>query len=621
MLPSWFLLITFCSAVRYGTAQVESRLRRWLESSCGGLYVILWYYRDIRDERAVCNDNSRALFYYDSNPNVSASKWIIYFEGGAGCSSKDECTARFRDLSNRPLMSSNMYQSLEEAEIVGKGLMSSDESENPTFYHFHHVYVPYCSSDVWLGRNYSPNVTLNDTGPIDFSFQGSVIFRGVISDLIILGMRRASEVVLVGSSASGVGVLNHAQWVQGLLNTTRIRLIIDSAWFINFEMVLSNMVSNELGQLYNISSTDIPSCLDITRGYPCCLSPVCHLMHSSLPSELPSTLFIFSQYDIYALQFIFDTVEFEFTDVLRLFNTYGSAMITNSNITFHRGNFSFFVPSCAQHRYLVPSEFWSKDGLLTKTADTLITESTFEFYNPLEPGITWQQVFIDGLNLRDAITEWYNNDTAFYYVDSCHGPICNHECPDSVVLVSNTDLWGTGVAVIIFVVAALYTITCVVVKIMLYVCQIYILRKQKKFVEDMTKKEDRGMGLQLENLLPSCTQYCSVSCINLTYRPDVYKSTNKNNKNAVLENTNIKSKSRRKLGRLVRNKTKMTALGDAADEDVIIKDINLYFNPGELVAIMGPSGCGKTTLLDVLTGRRVNGQIEVSNLSTNHKPM
>ena len=618
MLISRLLLTIFCSALSYSTAQVESRLRRRLVSSCVVLDVILWCYREISDERAVCNNNSPAVFYYDSNSNISVSKWIIYFEGGAGCSSRDECSTRFRDRRNRPLMSSYVYQELELAEIVGKGLMSSDERENPTFYHFHHVYVPYCSSDVWLGRNYRPDVTTDFTEnePIDFSFQGNFIFRGVITDLCNMGMNTSSEVILVGSSASGVGVLNHAQWVQGKLrNTTRIRLIIDSAWFINFEMVLSNMVSNELGQLYNISSTDIPSCLDTTRGYPCCLSPVCHLMHSSLPSELPSVLFIFSQYDIYALQFIFDTVEFAFTDVLRLFNTYGSAMITNSNITFNRGNFSFFIPSCAQHRYLVPSEFWSPGGLLTDTTNLLIAQSTFEFYNPLEPGMTWQHVSIGDMNLtlRDVITQWYNNDTAFYYVDSCRGPICNHNCPDSLVLVSSTDLWGVRVAVIIFIIAALFTITCVVVKIMFYVCQIYILHKQKKFVEDMTKKEDRGMGLQLENLLPSCTQYCSVSCINLTYRPDVFKSTNKNNKNAALENTNIKSKSRRKLGRLVKNRTKKT--GDATAEDVIIKDINLYFNPGELVAIMGPSGCGKTTLLDVLTGRRVNGQTEVSNLN------
>ena len=504
-------------------------------------------------------------------------------------------------------MSSNDYHDLDLNKISGKGLLSSDKEENPAFHNFNHVYVPYCSSDVWLGRRH-----VQEVNATEFSFQGNFIFRGVIKDLCKMGMNNSNqEVILVGSSASGVGVLNHAQWVQGQLrNTTRMRLIIDSAWFIDFEMVLSNMVSNELGELYNISATDIPSCLDMTHGYPCCLSPACHLMHSSLPKELPEILFIFSQYDIYALQFIFDTISFTLTDVLRLFNTYGSAMIANSNITFYRGNlsFSFFIPSCAQHRYFVPSEYWSPGGLLTATTNTSITQSTFEFYNPLEPGVTWQQVSIGDLNLRDAITQWYYNDTTFYYVDTCDGPICNSKCPDSVLLVSDTDIWGTEAAATIFIIAALSTIVCVVAKTMFYVCQIYALRKHKKFVEDMSKRED--LGLQQENFLPSCTQYCSVSCMDLTYRPDVYKSTNKNNKNAVLENANLKFKSRQKLGMLANSKNRKIV--DAIDKDVIIKDINLYFNPGELVAIMGPSGCGKTTLLDVLTGRRVNGQIEVS---------
>ena len=37
----------------------------------------------------------------------------------------------------------------------------------------------------------------------------------------------------------------------------------------------------------------------------------------------------------------------------------------------------------------------------------------------------------------------------------------------------------------------------------------------------------------------------------------------------------------------------------------------MIFNPGQMVGIMGPSGCGKTTLLDLLTGRRKTGFIEV----------
>ncbi len=49
-------------------------------------------------------------------------------------------------------------------------------------------------------------------------------------------MGMATEVVLSGSSAGGVGVVNHAQWLQRQLQpNAELLVIFDSAWFINFQ--------------------------------------------------------------------------------------------------------------------------------------------------------------------------------------------------------------------------------------------------------------------------------------------------------------------------------------------------------------------------------------------------
>lgn len=55
--------------------------------------------------------------------------------------------------------------------------------------------------------------------------------------------------------------------------------------------------------------------------------------------------------------------------------------------------------------------------------------------------------------------------------------------------------------------------------------------------------------------------------------------------------------------------------GYRSHRKTILNQVNMYINPGELVAIMGPSGSGKTTLLDVLLNKRTTGSTEVSDSS------
>ena len=54
------------------------------------------------------------------------------------------------------------------------------------------------------------------------------------SDKIQFGKRCADKVILAGSSAGGVGVVNHANWTHGVLNSsTTLNVLLDSSLFID----------------------------------------------------------------------------------------------------------------------------------------------------------------------------------------------------------------------------------------------------------------------------------------------------------------------------------------------------------------------------------------------------
>src|ERR1700744_6065114 len=48
---------------------------------------------------------------------------------------------------------------------------------------------------------------------------------------------------------------------------------------------------------------------------------------------------------------------------------------------------------------------------------------------------------------------------------------------------------------------------------------------------------------------------------------------------------------------------------------VVLSNLNLEVNPGEIVAVIGPSGCGKTTALRAVAGfvRPVSGRVKIGN--------
>ena len=300
--------------------------------------------------------------------------------------------------------------------VEGRDVLSSDCTQNPTFCNHSHVLVPYCSSDLWLGsedstsRQYSSllkqepcncwdqncfqyNPTSED---LQFTFRGQTIFRSVLQTLdIMYNLQIASEIILVGSSAGGIGVLNSAKWVREEFQNVSIKVITDSSWFINFRDSINqefggvtenkdpsqDSVSSDLMMLLNSNE----ACSDTRLGYPCCLSAHCLLLERNVttrepyyPQDVP-VFVLTSLYDIFllanALSGLVPLADSGITatslalQFIITMGEYGGAMnasLIETDIDATRLNvkLSYFSPQCFQHIYFSTSTLRRRDGLL-----------------------------------------------------------------------------------------------------------------------------------------------------------------------------------------------------------------------------------------------------------------
>lgn len=386
-------------------------------------------WRLLDNKEAVCNDFSRAGYFIERR---DTSKWIIFLESGGLCYSAESCNRRFihpsvreefsvggkngvnsnlnitrawvstadRRLSSRisPFMTS-INTSIDTdtgrfLTISGRDILDSDVVNNPVFHNYSRVIIPYCSSDAWLGNDTRINRSLTDSDDqanflnttyrpestsLQFTFRGLVIFRSVMNDLLQReGLANASEVFLSGSSAGGIGAVNHAKWVmEQLSNETNLSIITDSAWFINFHRNIYrrfNSSTSADADVFSIISA-IPQCSNSDITSPCCIRLHCMLNSPEyFPVGKVPVLALFSLYDLFVLA---DTIAQTLVpgndnnendqpnlgiDFLRIVSEYGGAMNSSISTSLNIPALSFIVTECFQHIYFATSTLWNQDG-------------------------------------------------------------------------------------------------------------------------------------------------------------------------------------------------------------------------------------------------------------------
>ena len=191
--------------------------------------------------------------------NGDEGRWVVHLQGGGGCSSEAECKDRW--CGSGFYTAANMSNDWDRdgvpdrPEQAWSGGISSPLPAND-FATWNHVYVPYCSSDLWVGR--ADDVAL---GSFTVHARGHAILHAVRMMLRknnpnigwqaadgneIADIDSADEILLSGTSAGGYGVLQNGDWFFNVFQDKRTAILSDAAIDVHPAVLTSFGVTEKL---------------------------------------------------------------------------------------------------------------------------------------------------------------------------------------------------------------------------------------------------------------------------------------------------------------------------------------------------------------------------------------
>lgn len=167
----------------------------------------------LQDSRARCLDGTPPGFYFDPSTDrldgENSRKWMFFLDGGGECSSVKECLPKLESS-----LGSSEYFPHSKQDLPK--FASWQESVNPGFHNWNRVFLMYCSQDLWTGKHGAVKAYSEDLHPdsdLLLRFHGHRILKEVLNhfdkDLL-----QATDIVLSGESAGGIGVFNNIDYVE-----------------------------------------------------------------------------------------------------------------------------------------------------------------------------------------------------------------------------------------------------------------------------------------------------------------------------------------------------------------------------------------------------------------------
>ena len=240
---------------------------------------------------AKCLDGSNYKFFFTQGHGSGTNKWMVfwqaaYFCGGEGMEIMESCYQR---TWNKFGTSKNDGENGTKFAITEPlGYFSNNEIYNELFWNYNKIYLRYCDGSLHQGFLKDP-ILHSDTYLYFRGFQNT--YAALQHAINYLGMDKAIEVVLTGTSSGGMALFFWAPYIKNIFFDENVKI-----WAINDAGLLLDLYNDEfdcyplryeLQKLTNLTnSTNMPlfeNCIYNPDDIWKCLAPQYNYVNITVP--------------------------------------------------------------------------------------------------------------------------------------------------------------------------------------------------------------------------------------------------------------------------------------------------------------------------------------------------
>lgn len=183
----------------------------------------------------LCLDGSPGAFYAKRGSGSGSNKWVLFQQAGGWAMSPADLVYRAGTA-----LGSTARDPASTTEWSEEDLLTGNTTSNPLFHDWNSVYLRYCDGASRAGHR-AEALSINGTR---IYVRGADVLRATLDALLspspggdMPSLAAATDVIVAGGSAGGLGVLLHADYVAARVHTAapaaRVRAVANDGFFVD----------------------------------------------------------------------------------------------------------------------------------------------------------------------------------------------------------------------------------------------------------------------------------------------------------------------------------------------------------------------------------------------------